>query len=217
MFTIGTVTANHDDENPGKLKVKLPLLNAAGNETLWLPVLAPYAGAGRGMFWLPEKGDNVIVGFINDDPQSGVVLGSLWTKKNALPSGYANDENDKKSFITKTGHEILFSDTDEGGITLKTKKELTVKLSDKNDVISIQDKDGKNKVVIDAGKGKIWLEAENDIGIKGGKTVTIEGDITLKGKNITLDASSSLTLKGKSVEMKAAGSTTIKGQPIKLN
>lgn len=222
-LSIGVVLANYDKDNTGKLKVKLQLADASGNEILWLPVLSPYAGGGYGLYCLPEKDDSVIVGFINGDPRSGVVLGSLWTKKNALPADCGDEKNEVKKLIVKNGHHIVFDDKEKGGLSVKTKAGLEITLSDENENVIVKDKNGKNKVTVNAKDGKVQLDADSDIVIKAGKSITLDGDITLKGKNITLDASAALALKGKdtkldgsTVKINGTASTDVKGAKVNV-
>jgi uncharacterized protein involved in type VI secretion and phage assembly len=77
---------NYDKDHPGMVRVTLPDFAKDG-----------------GAYILPEKDDQVIVGFLNGDPQSGIVLGSLWNLKNTLPSEIATEKNDVRAFVTKGG------------------------------------------------------------------------------------------------------------------
>jgi len=69
-------TNNDDKESQARVKVKFPTLG--DDESAWARVVSPGAGSARGMQWLPEVGDEVMVGFENDDKARPVVLGGLW-------------------------------------------------------------------------------------------------------------------------------------------
>jgi uncharacterized protein involved in type VI secretion and phage assembly len=89
---IGVVTAlARDPEGEQRVQVRLPLVDAR-SEGIWTRLAAQDAGNNRGAVWRPEIGDEVIVGFLNDDPRDGVVLGSLHSSANPAPLS-ADDQN----------------------------------------------------------------------------------------------------------------------------
>ena len=57
----------------------------ASRHLLWARLASPDAGKERGFFFRPEPGDEVVVGFLNDDPRQPVILGALYSSKNAPP------------------------------------------------------------------------------------------------------------------------------------
>ena len=50
----------------------------------------------------PEQGDEVVVGFVNDDTRQAVILGALFSAKNTLPEAVGNvtKENSTKAMVT---------------------------------------------------------------------------------------------------------------------
>ncbi len=83
-------------------------------QTTWIRHLTPYAGAGRGLFFRPEVGDEVLVAFEEGDPERPVILGSAWNMSDAIPNedfwGGETHENDVKRIVTKSGHRISLID-----------------------------------------------------------------------------------------------------------
>ena len=80
------------------LKVLLPGIDAKKG-TIWARLASPDAGNERGFFFRPEPGDEVVVGFFNDDPRQAVILGAVYGAKNKPPRslGKPTKENKDKS------------------------------------------------------------------------------------------------------------------------
>lgn len=68
------VAANRDPKGLGRVKVAFP----DADQGVWARVATPLAGNGRGVHFLPEVGDEVLVAFEGGDPRSPYVLGALW-------------------------------------------------------------------------------------------------------------------------------------------
>lgn len=211
-LAFGVVAKNSDRDHPGMLKVTLPAFSKDGDETFWARMMTPYAGKGYGVYFLPEVGDAVVVGFIDGDPQAPVVLGCFWNSANTFPADTVTEKNEKKVIITKGGNSILISEGNEGGLTVKTKAGHSVAISDKEKKITIATSNGKNTVVLDESKSSLTVLADDKLSIKA-KEISLEGKMTLKGSDITVEADSALSLKGKTVKLEG-NSTKISGQTL---
>ena len=82
--TLGLVTNNQDPEKLGRIKVKFPWLSDE-DESNWARIITPMAGDDRGMFFLPEVDDEVLVAFEQGDMRFPFVLGSLWNGQDKPP------------------------------------------------------------------------------------------------------------------------------------
>jgi uncharacterized protein involved in type VI secretion and phage assembly len=89
------------------------------------------AGPERGTYFLPEKDDQVLVVFEHGEVERPIVIGSLWNKNEPPPETNANGKNEVKVIKSKTGHRIIFDDT-EGA-----------------EKVTVVDSTKKNKVVLD--------------------------------------------------------------------
>jgi phage protein D len=84
--TVGVVTDVKDPTRAGRVKVSFPWLSGE-YATGWARVAAPGAGADRGVAWLPEVNDEVLVAFAHGDTRAPYVLGGLWSGRSAPPLG----------------------------------------------------------------------------------------------------------------------------------
>ena len=136
-----TVVDNADPRNQGRVKVRY-FWHQDGESTHWLRVQTPDAGqsstipTNRGMLFIPELGDQVMVGFQQGDPSRPFVMGSLFHKSN---SSGASDNNTIRTISTKSGHLIEFNDDESGdwGITIKDINGNVIRMDTKGKSIEI--------------------------------------------------------------------------------
>jgi Rhs element Vgr protein len=211
-----------DPEAQSRIQVSLPVAQAA-NPGVWARLASDYGSDGVGRFFIPEIGDEVVLGFLNDDPSHPVILGSLYSGKRTMPYTLTAD-NFTKAIVTRSQLKVTFDD-DKKVITLSTPGGNTVVLSDEAKGIELTDQNS-NKVTL--GPDGITLDSPKDILIKaGGKfTVNATGDMTLSGQadlkadasNISATAKAAFTAKGSaSAELSASGTTTVKGAAVMIN
>lgn len=205
------------EADPGgllRIQVQLPLY--AGNEALlWARLATPYATSEGGFFAPPEIDDEVVLGFLNDDPREAVVLGCLYGQKSAMPQ-HLQDTNNTKSLITREKLEISF-DEEKKVITIVTPAQNQLVLSDDGKSITITDQNN-NKVVLD-GQG-ITLDSPKDVKIKAQGQVDIQAtrDVAINGANVTANADMGVKAVGSATaELSSGGQTTVKGAMVMIN
>lgn len=217
------VKLDGDPEKQNRIQVKIPLMK---NETegIWARLSSPYASKEIGSFFIPEVGDEVILGFFNADPSSPVILGSLYSSGRTSPK-QIESENNIKTLVTRSKITVEF-DEEKKAFSLKTPDERCIVLSDKDKLISISDKKGNKIEFSDNG---IEITSPKDISISSKAGVKIDavkdiatssksGNINAEGINVELKAKASLTAKGTaSAEFSASGVTTVKGALVKIN
>ncbi len=182
------------EEDPDKyyrVKVKLPALGEKA-KPVWARLSSIDAGNGRGMFFRPESGDEVIVGFFNDDPRQPVILGSMFNEKNVTP-WEVTDKNMEKGIKSREGNLILFDD-ENNAITIQTVEKNKIILDEKNKVLEIED--GVNKNSIKMGDGGIVLKTDNDL------ELDIKGKFTIKAGEVGLKSKGKVEIEGSSIDMK---------------
>jgi uncharacterized protein involved in type VI secretion and phage assembly len=92
----------------GCLKVRIPVLNGIFD----CRVAMPMAGAGRGMAFLPEKADQVLVAGVMGSDVEFVMLGGLWSANAQPPELAGAQTNDTKVIRTRGGNEIRLIDAE---------------------------------------------------------------------------------------------------------
>ncbi len=190
-----------DPEDEVRVKVLVPGLDRT--KSVWARLAAPDAGKARGYFFRPEPGDEVIVGFLYDDPRRPVILGSLFGSKNAPPEalGKPSKENARKGIVTRKGTVIQFEDGDGAAVLIKTPGGATLRLDDAEGTVSLSDKNN-NAITLDA--NGMTLKSAKALKIEAKGTVEIKGvGITLKdSQGLKIDASGAVEIKGSKVDIK---------------
>lgn len=98
-----------------RIQVRIPYIaqnpNGTEAEGIWARLATLYAGENHGFVFRPEIGDEVVIGFINNDPNDAVIVGALHNGKNPAPGDIAADEdNTKKGLVSKEGLQALFDE-----------------------------------------------------------------------------------------------------------
>ncbi len=204
---IGLVTAlEGDPDGEDRIQVRIPMIDPA-EEGIWARVSTLDAGEARGSFFRPEIGDEVVLGFLGNDPRSPVVLGMLNSSAKPAPLS-ATDDNHEKGFVTRSGIRLLFND-DTRSVTLETPNGNRLVVDDDAGAIVLEDEHGNRLTMESAG---ITLESAADINLKAG------GDINLEGVNLHGAASAQAKVEGGAgAELSSGGSTTIKGSVVQIN
>ncbi|MEO5642810.1 MAG: type VI secretion system tip protein VgrG [Bacteroidia bacterium] len=193
-----------------RVRVRIPLIDK-GEKGVWARIVSADAGSARGILVRPEIDDEVILGFVNDDPRDPVILGMLYSKKNKVPQKLTPDKDNKmKGWITKGGTEITINDKDQI-IIVTTKAKNSITIDDKKKSITLEDQT-KNKIVMDD-KG-ILLDSPKDITLKATGKINITGtkDVTAESK------SGKLVAKGATgAEVTTSGKAVLKGSIVNIN
>lgn len=170
------VVAPYDDDPSGELRVKtvLPGLGDEKDETLWARLAAPEAGKQRGYFFRPEPGDEVVLGFLNDDPRQAIILGALYSSYNSPPDEFApvDEKNLKKGILTRSGLKIEMTDDKKPKLLIETPGSNRILLDDDGQSIELEDQHG-NFVVMDS--GGITVKSAKDLKIAASGNVEISG------------------------------------------
>jgi len=104
-LTTGEVMDNVDPLGLGRIKVRLKDgIQARPELELFARYITPFAGNGRGIAFLPEVGDEVIVAFEEGDPEHPYILGSVWNGGDVSPGPTP------KRIVTKSGNAIVMDD-----------------------------------------------------------------------------------------------------------
>jgi Rhs element Vgr protein len=211
-----------DPEGQYKVQVSIPVMQAK-TDGVWARLSTFYASDGIGAFFVPEIGDEVVLGYFNNDPSNPVILGSLYSSKRKSAYELTAD-NFKKAIVTKSKLKIEFDD-DKKVITIVTPGNNQIVISDDGKSILLKDQTGNQaklsedgilldspKDIIISAKGKISLTATGNV------EVDSKADIKAGATNISHAAKAGFTAKGNaSAELSASGQTTVKGSMVMIN
>jgi Rhs element Vgr protein len=185
---IGVVVSNEDPDREHRVRIRLPMIDEE-DDGIWMRVACLDAGADRGFFIRPEIGDEVVVGFLEDDPRRGVVLGMLHSSAKTAPL-QGSDDNHEKLFKTRSGMKLYFHDgkkiarleTPAGNSITLTEADKSIVLADQNGNTITMSPDG---VQIESAKAftmkagtEAKLESGTSFAAKGGTEIKLEGGTT---------------------------------------
>lgn len=192
--TAEVVETATDPDRMGRVKVAYRW--QSGDSTNWARVVSPHAGNDRGVLFLPEVGDEVLVVFEQGDPERPLVVGALWNGKDRPPE--AKDDNSVKWIRTRSGTTIRFHDDKQGeAIDLFTPRgECMLQLLHK----------GGESILTLYSEGDIELQAKGEIRLKSrtfqqevgsDSKRKIGGEESVEtGRNLTLQAGMDLAMAG---------------------
>jgi uncharacterized protein involved in type VI secretion and phage assembly len=182
---VGIVTNNQDSGGMGRVRVKFPWLSDQ-NESWWARIATPMSGGNRGIYFLPEVNDEVLVAFEHGDVRSPYVVGSLWNGQDAPPTTNSDGQNNIRLIHSRSGHLIRLDDTDG------------------DEKIEVIDKTGGNKVTIKSSDNSMSLECTGKMTLHASMGIEITSDADIKIQaNTTLDMESTapMTIKGAMVNI----------------
>ncbi|HLF64393.1 MAG TPA: type VI secretion system tip protein VgrG [Saprospiraceae bacterium] len=204
----GIVTAlEGDPAGEVRIKVKIPSIDTEGDGQ-WARIATLDAGASRGTFFLPEIDDEVIIGFLGDDPRHPVILGMLHSSAHTPPED-AKDDNHIKGYFSRTGMRIRFDD-EKTIMTIDTPGGHVIVLDDDAGEIIMTDS-SSNKITMSS--SGINLESASDLVLKAKGGIKIEG-----GANIEMKATAQWKAEGSAgLEINSSAVTVVKGSLVQIN
>lgn len=219
---IGKVKQIHGDPAGNtRILVNIPGLVLDG-EGIWARVLQRYATNEAGSMFFPEIGDEVLLGFLSHDPQSPIVLGSLYSQTKVSPFEL-EEENMQKAFVSREKLTLSF-DEENKAISLTTPASNFILLSDEEGRLLLQDQNGNKMEFSDKG---LLLESSSDISIKATGDIQLEtngnislkatGDLSAEGMNVAIKANMKVENKANIIETKATAQLVLKGGLIQIN
>ncbi len=221
-FVIGIVTNNNDSDSMGRVKLSFPWLSPTF-ESDWARVAQVGAGKKWGSCFIPEVGDEVLVGFEFGDVHRPYVVGGLFNGKSehpllssAVKAQGLTAQVVKHGLVSRLGNQIVFDDDEpmpDSPPPSVTASSITIADKDKKVMVFIDKKSGEIQITCDSTMppGKITIEQK---GTGGSISVKAAGDVSIEAA-----APGKLSLKGGTgVSVDAgAGMVELKGSMVKLN
>ncbi|MFN8375290.1 MAG: VgrG-related protein [Anaerolineae bacterium] len=183
------VTNNDDPQHMGRVKLKFPWIDDS-LESGWARVMAIGGGANRGLLWIPEVNDEVLVAFEHGNFDYPYIVGGLWNGADSPPGDISNaiknGNVEIRTLQTREGHKIRLVD------------------DSSNAMIEIVDYDGTNKIQLDTKNKKLVIKTSGDVSLEAQGKVEVKAtsDLQIKGQgNVSVEASGQLTLRGATVNI----------------
>lgn len=169
---IGIVVSVQDPESMGRVQVKLPAIDPAGDAPVWARVAVPFAGDNYGAFLIPDVDTEVLVAFLSGDAGWPVVIGNLWNGATALPETISN-KVDRWSLTGKNGTRIAI-----------------VEQSNGQEMVEIETPAGVKATLTDQSGGSIKLEAAgNTVEMStSGVSIQASAKVEVQASNVKVSA-----------------------------
>ncbi len=216
------VMENADPDGLGRIRVQFPWQKAEGEMTPWIRMVTPHAGGDKGFHFIPETGEEVLVGFEGGNAEHPYMMGSLYNG-NGKAGVFQNEANDIKAIKTRSGNEFLLND-EEGSIKVTDADGSSLFLDGKGNIEIRASKKIKmvaqniefiarhnltamagNIATLSArpgdggGEGQVIISADNDLNIESQNTntsISSVDKIEINSKVIDVKASQALNLDG---------------------
>jgi phage baseplate assembly protein gpV len=194
-IAVGMVINNLDVTGEARVQLSLPWLPGF---LPWARVAAPMAGMLRGMYFIPQVGDEVVVAFNQGDVREPIVIGSLWNTIDRPPVFAPTAPVTERKIRTPLGHELAFDEALQS-VTLTSNT--------------------FSKVTLDPLKAELSTPlASVTVGKDGDVTIRAATRITLEAPVIELQAASILTVRsGGTAALQAATACSVQGSLVKIN
>jgi uncharacterized protein involved in type VI secretion and phage assembly len=222
------VVENNDPDALGRIRVQFLWQRGTDQKSPWMRVASPYSGKDKGFYIVPEKGDQVVVAFEQNDPDRPYALTGLFNA-DTKPEHH-NSDNNLKSIKTKGGNNILMSD-EPGKESFGISSPKDVSISGANGKITIS---GQEQIMLESKGSDITIESPGTITIHAKKIVfqadaeismeapkiniTADAEYKVASAQITIEADAMSTIKsGATLNLEGTAMTNISGGMIKLN
>lgn len=208
---LGVVSSLDDPESLNRVQVQLPWRSDSG-DGVWARLCCLDAGDGYGVLMVPAVGQEVLVVFVDGDPSSAVVLGSLHNGTQAPPETVDASTNAVRAIVTPDGHTLRLEDGSSAAVTLATAKENSLVLNDTDSEVVLTHGDSGNAIRISA-DGIELTAAQGDI-----KLTASAGSIKLDSLQLEGKASGTAKLESSATfDIKASGPLGLKGALVNIN
>jgi uncharacterized protein involved in type VI secretion and phage assembly len=183
---VGIVSNNQDPQNLGRIRVKFPWLSD-DHESWWARIATPMAGSNRGIYFLPEVNDEVLVAFEHGDVRFPYIVGALWNGQDKSPANNSDGKNNIRVVHSRSGHLIRLDDTDG------------------NEKIEIIDKTGNNSLTFESSSNNITMTCNGKLKLQANQGIEIVSQMDVKVQAQT------------TMDLEATGEANLKGMVVNIN
>lgn len=203
---IGIVSSAKDPEQLGRVQVQLPMLSG-DYVSHWCRVLQFGAGQGRGLVWLPEVGDEVLVAFGQGHVDDPYVLGGIYNGKDKPKPAWSDVIDGNSGQVTRRA------------LVSRTGMSVELLESSASEVLTISTNQGAHKIALSQTDKKIEIVSEGPVSVTAKQDVQVRtdsGSVSIKGNKVQIEATTDLVLKGASVTAQAQAAAELSGASVKV-
>jgi type VI secretion system secreted protein VgrG len=244
-FVVGMEGEEIHTDAHGRVKVKFHWDREGEtneNSSCWIRVAQMWAGPGWGSQFIPRIGHEVIVGFVEGDPDRPLIMGSVYNGNNRLP--YELPDNQTRSTIKSNSspggegfNEIRLEDAaGEEEIYIHAQKDRNEETlndhslivgNNRTTTVEVDDTEtiGNNQSLEVGGTQTIAVGSNQSVDVGGSQTITVQGPVTIQSGgatslvldgNVTIQTAGSISIQGSSLNI-SAGSISLTASSISLN
>ncbi len=199
------VIDNKDTQKLGRIKVQFPWQEVQDKQmiTPWLRIAVPYAGKNKGELFIPEIGEEVMVGFEMNNAERPYIIGALYNggegksdEKWASSEEQNGTSNNIKAIRTRNGHTILFNDKGNAGL-------LEIYDNNNNTYHITLSADDKKITIYSAGEIEVVADGDINVTSKGNIGVNADGNVGIKSKgSISMEAKKEVSIQASKVKVR---------------
>ena len=172
---LASVVSLDDPEQRNRVQVRLIAFDGVDKQEapMWARVVAPFAGSDRGVFFLPDVDDEVLVVFMNGDARFPLILGGLWNGSASSPANIESGGSNRYKRIKSKNGIVITLDDQQGQETLKLETP------------------GGQKLTLQDGPGTILVEDSSGNSVKlesSGITINASAKVTVNASQLAITA-----------------------------
>ncbi|MEI6893161.1 MAG: type VI secretion system tip protein TssI/VgrG [Colwellia sp.] len=222
-IVIGGEVGQPQHDTSGRVKVQFHW-DAVGSDSpsCWMRVAQTMASAGLGMQFIPRVGDEVLVSFVNNDPDQPIIIGSVYNSNNLPPYNELNStQSGIKTQLGETANEIRFDDKkDNEQLYFHAAKDHFIEVENNlTQTIAAEFSSTTEKTMTVVGNDNYSLTIAETLAEKA-KTITItaEDKLTLTvGNNVIELSSTGIDINCDKLSVTSSGAVEINGASIELS
>ena len=169
-----SVIDNRDPDSLGRVLVRVPGVTDANGTDLWARVATMMAGRGRGTWFMPEPGDEVLVAFERGEARLPYVIGALWNARSRPPAS-AQDASSLKLVRSRNGVSLrIRDDASNNSLVLETPGGQRITLQDGAASVRIEDANGNTVTMTASG---VTVQASAAVTVSAGSAVEVNASM----------------------------------------